>query len=352
MKRTNYILFLLFVVLLCSCSEHINPAINEVFVEGQEVKIDSANKHMGPKFLYGDVLYAWNMDFYGGKLTAKEWYKADRLLASGSGHDEFGYMIISRSNDDALFVLDRSWVGSKFLSIVKIPHVDSLAAIKDKTKWEKYNLKQIPLFGPSGNNFVVLSDSSILVTGTPYNDICHVFSIIDFKNQKVTPLDYWPNDDAKIEDRKKNMRYTENSVLFENKKGKFLYQNGLMRFAFIFTFDGTKMKIVNDLYSDTYKNKRPTEVLACCADDNRIYMLLRDSDSKGEKIEDWRNPFIFGNTIEVFDWDGVKKMVVHLDKYGQNIMLSKDSRVLYLVSDYSEDKPEPFIYSYDLSAIK
>ena len=137
-------MFLLFVVLLCSFSEPINPAINEVFVEGQEVKIDSANKHMGPKFLYGDVLYAWNMDFYGGKLTAKEWYKADRLLASGSGHDEFGYMIISRSNDDALFVLDRSWVGSKFLSIVKIPHVDSLAAIKDKTKWEKYNLKQIP----------------------------------------------------------------------------------------------------------------------------------------------------------------------------------------------------------------
>lgn len=102
------------------------------------------------------------------------------------------------------------------------------------------------------------------------------------------------------------------------------------------------------MYSDSFGEKRSTEVLACCADENRIYALLRDSDGMGTKLEEWKNPFIFGNTIEVFDRDGVKKQVIHLDKYGQNIMLSEDNNTLYLISDYSEDTSEPFIYSYDL----
>ena len=351
MKRIHYYTVLLFVTLLYSCFEHSDSAINEVFIEGKEVKIDTANMYMGPKVLCADVLYAWNTDFHGGKLSNGKWQKADRLLASGSGHDEFGYMIMSISNDRVLHVLNRSWTGSKYLSLVKIPHGDSIPAVKDKTKWERFDLKQMPLFSPNSKNFIVLSDSTILIAGTPYNDIKHIFSIIDFKNQKVSTLDYWPADEMKCDDRKKNKLFTENSYILGNKKGKYLYQNNYIRNAFIFTFDGTTTKIISRLYSYSFGEKRSTEVLACCADENRIYVLLRDSDGKGTKLEEWKNPFIFGNTIEVFNWDGVKQQVIHLDEYGQNIMLSKDNKTLYLFSDYSEDISEPFIYSYDLDAI-
>ena len=82
--------------------------------------------------------------------------------------------------------------------------------------------------------------------------------------------------------------------------------------------------------------------------------LFRHSPTTSYKVADlreYKNPFIFGNTIEVFNWDGVKQQVIHLDEYGQNIMLSKDNKTLYLFSDYSEDISEPFIYSYDLDAI-
>lgn len=351
MKRIYYFIVLFLVTLFYSCSEHSGSVISEVSIEGIKVEIDSANMYMGPKFLCADLLYAWNMDFYGGKLSTKKWQKADRILVSGSGHDEFGYMIVSSSNDGELHVLNRSWVGSKYLSLVKIPHGDSIPAVKDKTKWEKFDLKQIPVFGPNGKNFVVLSDTTILVAGTPYSDIKHLFSIIDFKNQKVSLLDYWPSEEMKCDDRKKNKRYTENSYILENKNGRYLYQNGFVRKAFIFTFDGNKTNILSTLYSDSFDEERSTEVLACCADENRIYMLLRDSDSKGTKLKEWKNPFIFGNTIEVFNWDGEKQQVIHLDEYGQNIMLSKDNKTLYLFSDYSEDISEPFIYSYDLDSI-
>lgn len=342
-------MFVFLMALLYSCSERVSPVVSEVSLQGQKVKIDSANLYIGPKFLYGDVLYAWNMEFYGGKLTKTEWHKSERLLASGNGHNEFGYTIISRGGDGSLFVLDRSWVGTKFLSLVRIPHADSIAAIKDRTKWEKYNLKEMPLFGPNGSNFVVLSDTSILVTGAPYNELNHVFSIIDFKNQKVTPLDYWPDDVTKTDDiEKKVKRLILQSMILSNGKGRFLYQNGWGRIAFIFDIDGVKANVLSSLYSSTLTDTAPTEMLACCVDMDRIYMLLRDSDSEGKKLDEYKDRFVFGNTVEVFDWDGEKQQVIHLDQYGQNIMLSEDSKTLYLISEYSEDTLEPYIYSYDL----
>ena len=349
MKKNIYYILLFLIALFYSCSDQTSSVINEISIKGQAVKIDSTNRYIGPKTIFGDVLYAWNMDLYGGKLSAKEWQKSDRLLASGSGHDEFAYMIISRDKNGELYVLNRSWVGAKFLSLVKIPHGDSIPAVKDKTKWERYNLKETPLFGPSGSNFTVLSDSTILVTGAPTDDICHLFSNINFKSQKVSTLDYWPADDMKCDDKRKNRRYVENSVVLGNNKGKFLYQNGVMRNAFIFSFnEANETSIISNLYSDSFSEKRPTEVLACCANEDIIYMLLRDSDCKGNKLKEWNNPFIFGNTIEVFDWDGEKQQIIHLDKYGQYIMLSEDNKTLYLVSDYSEETTEPFIFSYNL----
>lgn len=338
-------------LLLLSCIDE-KPVINEISIKGREIKIDSANNHIGPKALYGDILYAWNMDFYGGKLTNQEWQKADRLLVSGNGHNEFGYMVLSRNHDGSLFILNRSWIGSKYLSLVKIPNADSVTAIKDETKWEKYSLKQTPVLGPNGKNFIVLSDSTILVTGAPYEDIRHVFSIIDFKNQKVTPLDYWPSNSPRNDSVKENRRYADSSVLLDNGNGRFLYQNGWWRYSFIFTIDGTKTNIISWLYSDDFSEKNKSKVLASCSNENRIYILLRDSNSYGDKLEKFEDPFIFGNTIEVFDWDGDKQQIIHLDKYGQNLMLSDDNRTLYLISDYSEDKPDPFIYAYDLISLE
>ena len=122
-------------ILLCSCSEHGSSVVEEYFLRGQEVKIDSANKNIGPKFLFGEILYAWDMNYHGGKLTKNEWQKVDDLLVADE-HNELGLMVLSQDSNGDLFVLNRPWMGDKLHSLIKIPHADSIAAVKDQRKWE------------------------------------------------------------------------------------------------------------------------------------------------------------------------------------------------------------------------
>lgn len=351
MKRNILFSIVIQLILLCSCSENVNHVIDEVSLNGQIVKVDSTNKYIWPKFLFRDILYAWRINYYGGKLTNNEWQKSDSLLVSGHGHNEFEHIVLSQDNDGTLFVLNCPMMGDKLISLTKIPHADSIAAIKEQSKWKKYDLGQLPPFWNSGRNFVVLSDSSILVAGTLVNEINHIFSTIDFKNQRAVPLDYWPDDGLKCDSISKYQLYATQCVLLGNGKGKFLYKNDWGRVAFIFTIDGQKVNILSSLYSHTFTKAPPTEQLACCVNSNSIFMLLRDSNSKGVKLDKYneKKPFIFGNTIEIYDWDGVKQQVIHLDKYGQDIMISEDSNTLYLFPGYSDDTPEPIIYSYNLN---
>ena len=244
-------------------------------------------------------------------------------------------------------------------SLTKIKQADNIAAIKDPNSWEKYDLSKMP-FWLCGDQFEVLSDSTILTVGTPQDDIHHIFSVINFKNQTFTPLDYWPNDSTpEVLDDEKLMVYTHGSRIKGNGKDRFLYWDDSGKLAFIFTIDGTKTNILNYIYSDRLPipgiAKTPSlERIHCCADNERIYLLYKHSNRKGEIMEEYdrKEPFPWGNTVEVYDWDGVKQHIIHLDKFGQEIMLSKDGKTLYLYSDFIDDETDPYIYSYDLSPLK
>ena len=353
MKKT-WILFLM-TILLFPCSGHSKSVVNEYFLRGQEVRIDSGNVKVWPKYLFGDVLYAWDANYHGGKLTKNEWQKVEDLLVADE-HNELGLMVLSQDNNGNLLVLNRFWMGSKLHSLVKIPHADSIAAVKDQSKWEKYDLKRVLANATLGYNFAVVSDSSILVAGMLEEAKNHVFWVIDYKNQMVTALDYWPEDGAPT-DWDKSLRYAKDCVLLRNGKGKFLYQNGYGPLAFIFSIDGIHVNIQSTLSPYLFTpGQRASTLLASCANDDRIYLLYRDHSSKGVKFDYDKNkrdlPWAFGNTLEVYDWDGVKQQVIHLDNYGQNIMLSENGKTLYLFSGYSEDIPNGYIYSYDISDLE
>ena len=359
MKTINLILFLISITSFFSCSDK-NGVVNEVSLEGQMVKMD-ANEGKWPKWMFGDDIYARDheLNLWCGKLTKKEWQNADKVFVCGHGHNEFGLMILSQDNDGALYLLDRPFQGEKLVSLTKIRHTDNIANVKDPARWEEYDLGQLPPFLQNGETFVVISDSTILVTGTPANDMQHVLSIINFKNQAVTPLDYWPNDGTpnNLTEEKWSV-YTSGSGVNSNGKNKFLYWDDSGKLAFIFTIDGKKMNILSYLYSDRLPipiiDKAPsTERIHCCSDNDRIYLLYKNSNSKGAKINkyDSKDPFPMGNIVEVYDWNGVKQQIIHLDKFGREIMLSKDSKTLYLYSAYMTDGSEAYIYSYDLGSI-
>ena len=182
MKKT-WILFLM-TILLLPCSGQSESVVNEYFLRGQEVRIDSGNKNMGPKHLFGDVLYAWDMNYHGGKLTKNEWRRVEHLLVADE-HNELGLMVLSRDRNGDLFVLNRFWTGEKLHSLIKIPHADSIAAVMDKSKWESFDLKQVPENITMGNNFVFTSDSSILVAGMLKEATNHALFEINYRNQSL-----------------------------------------------------------------------------------------------------------------------------------------------------------------------
>lgn len=362
MNKKSIITMMLALVTMAGCIDK-SSAEFEVSLEGQLVKID-VNKGKWPKWMFGDDIYAVDHDWsvYSGELTRTEWQKAEKVLVHGHGQNEFGDMVLSQDDDGALYVIDHPFEGDKasFLltSLTKIKQTDNRTAIKSPNNWERYELSKLP-FWLCGDQFVILSDSTILTVGTPKDDIHHIFSVVNFKKQTFTPLDYWPNDSTpEVLDNEKLMVYTNGSGIKGNGKDRFLYWDNSGKLAFIFTIDGTKTNILNHIYSDRLPipgiAKTPSlERIHCCADNDRIYLLYKHSTIKGEIMEkfDMKDPFPWGNTVEVYDWDGVKQHIIHLDKFGQEIMISKDGKTLYLYSDYMQDGSDPYIYSYDLSSL-
>ena len=360
MNKKTIITMMLALVTMAGCIDK-SGADFEVSLEGQLVKTD-VNKGKWPKWMFGDDICSWDRDWnlYLSKLTRTEWQKAEKVLVHGHGQNEFGDMVLSQDDDGALYVIDHPFEDdmASFLltSLTKIKQTENSTAIKDPNNWERYDLSKMP-FWLCGDQFVILSDSTILTIGTPKDDIHHIFSVVNFKNQTFTPLDYWPNDSTpEVLDEEKLIVYTQGSGINGNGKDRFLYWDDSGKFAFIFTIDGTKMNILNHIYSDRLPiAKTPSlERIHCCADNDRIYLLYKHSTIKGEIMEkfDMKDPFPWGNTVEVYDWEGVKQHIIHLDKLGQEIMLSKDSKTLYLYSDFIDDETDPYIYSYDLSSLK
>lgn len=337
-------------ILFCACSEQ--DVDGEFFLRGQEVKFASGNENLWPQFLYGQTLFAWSSDnnFYGGTLTGNEWQKAERISGAGTNKD-LESLFFSHGNNGELLILNcpspATFDTGCFKSLIKIQNADNIADIMDRTKWETYDLKKV--YGFAGGDPVFLSDTTLLMLGMFKDDLKRMYSIIDIKNQKLTPIDYCP-EGKDLSDEEICLRYLAGNIL-GNGKGKMLYHNRCAKFAFIFNIEGTKVNILKNLYSYTFVPTRPIECLGCCANRERIYMLIRDTNIKGEKCNE-NDLFRYGNTIEVYDWDGVKHQVIHLDNYYREIMLSGDGNTLFLHPGWTEDIIKPALYSYDISNLK
>ena len=339
---------LLMSVLFCACSEQ--NAGGEFFLRGQEVKIASANENLWPVFMSGDAMIATAADGSKcvGKITKNEWQKAEDL-PKNDGQEDWGFVHFAQGNNGELILLNNPMSGMVINSLVKIPNADN-AAILDQKKWERYDLKQLQGVRDVARGSAAISDTTILTAIGYADDIKHLFSVLDFKNQKTIPLDYWPDDEA-LNDTTRWYNYVAGCTILGNEEGKFLYLNPYANLAYIFSVDGTKVNKLCDLYSYILTETPPAERLSCCTNSDRIYMLLRDSNIKGEKCNE-NDGYVYGNTVEVFDWEGVKQQVIHLDNYYQQIMLSGDGNTLYLLTGHSDDIIKPAIYSYDISNLE
>lgn len=359
-----YVIFFYIIAnIIVSCGTNIEGIVCDVSIIAQKVNIDSADSYKFPKILVNNILVSGKEDHYSSILSGINCQKADTLFRFGKGHNEFQHVSFGRGVDGSLLLLNCPLRGNKIISLTAM-YPDSIGVMSNVNKWQKYDLLNLPAFRFTSQKIVAISDSTILLAGAPYHAIGHIFSIIDFFNQKVYPLEYWPEDDVKCDSIVKHAIYTNNSSLFGNGQGRYLYQCNDERFAFIFSIKGNKVADVKELFSvhpdysvDRTKenyiyNSISPEALECTANSNNIYALLRDSDRKGARLTKWKNPYVFGNVVVVYDWDGNKVKTICLDKYGQDVFVTDDNKTLYLFTkDYFEDDSKPEIWAYDLSGL-
>ena len=350
-----------------SCSTGSEKIFEPINLKGHTVMIDSSlymmttNFHIGNIFIYGKSLGDYS--YYGSLYKDNKLSKAELLFRVGHGHNEFNHIIFGKGSHNSLLLLDNPPMPTSLTIISETDSIEAIKQAKEDGGWKKIDLTKIKSLRFTSDAFYSISDSSILIAGTTYDRIGHVLSIVDFKKNTIRPLDYWPDDDVKVDSMVKQAVYSNNGKIFGNGNGSFLFQCARGKFAFLFTIDGDKVNVVKKIYTvypDYYTNdgrnyklkSRSAEELMITTDDNCIFVLLKETDGDGKKLEDW-SPVMFGNTIEIYDWNGNKKNELQLDHYGNKIMLSEDGKMLFLfANDFSNENFKQEVWTYDLSGIK
>lgn len=352
-------IYLLLSVIVFSCTPN-QKKINDVTeLNGKRVETDSAYYGTSPILMYDNLLMSQSNAttsrcvvsiLEDGRLKNSQY-----IFDVGNGNNEFHDIAIAKGSSSNLYVLDYPDSGNKLLSITQISNINSIDAIKNQETWKKYSLTALPSIRCVFDTFISLSDSTILVPGSPYNEIGHLLSVINYKNQTVIPLNYWPVDGVKCDSLAKHSVYTDNCHIYKNNDNLFLYTCGEERFSFIFTIEGNNIKVKTKLYSTLpdYKcigngnymiNARSGKSLVTDANDKNIYAFLVE-----DKLEN--NYFSrIGNIIEVYDWNGVLKKILKLDKYGNFIKVSEDNNTLYLFTN-STKSGELELWMYDIREV-
>ncbi len=375
MKKNLISLFVCALVSVSAWAGTDGKNVHAVKLTGQEVKIAKENRRKHMLFLLNDNIISeqsyGEQGVFAHKFSQTEWNKADEELAIGKNDGTLLPVYVCGS-DNSFLRLDTEFGARHLLKLTVVPNTKSIEAINDSLSWRKYDLSKLPKISYGSTNFVLTPDSMLLVGGTPKSDEKHILTVVDFKNNKLIPLDYWPDDGINdVPDIFKSSKYTDDSNVFGNGKGYYLYKGYDRRNAFIFTIDNDKVKIVKSLYANYPKYKvtpppllqlKPVEYsmrhMECTANNHHIALLLIDSDINGTRykeiysLEEGKDlsSSIFGNVVELYDWEGNKQKVIYLDHYGSNIIMSDDGKKLLLFAD-DHIKNIHKIWSYDLSDI-
>lgn len=363
MKGISFVAVVFSMCIMTSCNTSSDAVVDIVDLKSQAAVIDTMSSEMRTTCLVGNIAilreFQGEQNYYARIFDDKN-SKPELLFKMGHGHNEFSLLSFGISADKSLLLLDET-LGAKPVSLTVISKTDSIENIKKQDNWRRYDLTKLPPFRYLAKCFCSLSDSTILVPGAPFDYLGSILSVIDFKNCKAYPLEFWPDDGMEIETMVKHAVYTDNSSVLGNGKGRYLYQCRDERFAFIFSIENNKVNVIKNLhavYPDyktedglNYKMKsRRPESLMCAVNDKYVYILLTEFDKEGNKLDEWRSD-LYGNRVEVYDWDGNKIKEIHLDHYGQRIMLSEDKIHLFTDEYYRGDEFKSDIWIYDLKGI-
>ena len=188
MKKTVFTLIVSALVSLPSWAGDADKNVRGVKLTGKEVKNNISDWGIFPKFQIGNKIISlgdnWT-NYYCSELTDNELTKEELFVKMGEADNELGFVdqFVKRS-DNSICVLN--FAGNHMITLkdmVVIPNSKSLADMKNFSSWKRYDLSSFnQKFRLSLDQFCSLSDSTILLHGTPTDDYKHIFSIMDYKN--------------------------------------------------------------------------------------------------------------------------------------------------------------------------
>ncbi len=350
----------------CESAKTQTDIVKVIGLSGKPVKIAEGNDMIYPRFLAGNTFIEdkiWgNKSFHLAHFGKDDWGAPEKEFYRKE-NNEFIYLRFIKGKDNSiLFTEGGCPTGLHTLTV--IPNASCADSIANTARHKVFDMSDLKDFMFWGEHYHQLSDSTIIVAGAPGMNTNHIISIIDYKNLTCKPLNYWPNDDIMTNAVEKQYVYTYLSGVYGNGKGNYLFVCDRERYAFIFSIDGDNVNVIKDLYTTNpnYEagdghypicHRVRTEKLYCETTNDNIYFLLTDKDKFGKKIkiEDYNRQYLYGNTIEIYDWDGKqRKKVIKLDHIGQRIIISDDGKTLYLFTDdFWEGDPNPQIWAYDIS---
>ena len=318
--KIRFVSYILLIILYGSCTGRKEQTVEVESLEGRPVAVDSSYYGSKALLLCNGLLFTWPdspsetccIGMLGGDCLTN--YQAG--FRRGHGSDEFQEVALAYGKDSCIYVAGFPSSYNRLLSVTKTGKAESIEAIKDVEAWTKYDLTGLPLFRCISDVFLSLSDSTFMILGAPYDDIEHLMTIIDFKSQRLIPLDYWPEDDSPCNGHAKHGVYTDNSIILWNDKDRFLYVCGEGNFAFVFSIEGNSIKVIKELYSirPQYEymgddnigrmnyiiKNRPVRRLRPDANDDHIYVFLKEKDKDGNPTD---------TDAEFYTWTGSKIMI-------------------------------------------
>lgn len=341
-----------------SCSSEQKQILETESLQGKLMTTDSLNTGALPSVQMDSI---WFFNSFSNKfnsnvsiLKGKSFKTKSLIFARGDGHGEFDQTTLAISTDKSLYVLNSSSSGNKIYSLSRILPEKWQKGIYGED--EQYELTRLPALRYISDNYVMLSDSTFMICGAPYNQIEHIFTVINYKKSTLKTLNFWPKDETKVEGLAKHSVYTDNAKIFKA-KDKFLYLCGWERYAFIFKIDGDNVEVEKELYTDklNYKevadgNYSPIKIsgksLRMDANQKAIYALLIEKNITGKVPKNYMESQ-YGNEVEVYDWEGNPIRHIILDKVGFKIKISDDNKKLYLFTTNPQSKAEE-IWQYQL----
>lgn len=339
-SKANLLLSLLAVSFCVACQDKVHEVVE---LKGKPVLMDSVYTGLWPVMIHENILFSRTgsreYGYIANSLTNDRLGASRNVFRLGNGHDEFHNVAIAEGQDSSMELIDYAGFGNKLLSLTVIENAKSMDSVSDPKAWKRYPLTNTPAARCIFESFVPVSDAKVLIPGSPYHDIAHVLSVVDFKAQTLVPLDYWPDDGVKGDDLAKHSVYTDNCRIFGNNENRYLYKCGEERFAFIFSIDNQKVCIDKELYSvfpkyecenGNYSLNRSGKSMYMDANPENIYALLLDNKIVGNAL------ISAGDTVEVFDWEGNLIRTLQLDRKGGIIKVDKENQILYLFSNNPE----------------